>query len=89
MKLWVCLNLGMAEKNSIKYFKTPLAVIRLAVMYYVRYPMIFCQVEDILYERGTDIYHKRYVSGSGYLDQKLHRKSAGNEYVTTQTGNVS
>ena len=27
-------------------------------MYYVRYPLSFCQVEDILHERGIDICHE-------------------------------
>ena len=39
----------------LKYFKTSSEIIRLAVMYYVRYPLKFCPVEDILHERGVDI----------------------------------
>ena len=27
-------------------------------MYYIRYPLSFCQVEDILHERGVDICHE-------------------------------
>jgi len=42
-------------KNPFKYFKTSPKIIRLAVMYYVRYPLSFRQVEDILHERGIDI----------------------------------
>ena len=33
-------------------------IIRLEVMYYVRYPLSFPQVEDILHERGIDICHE-------------------------------
>ncbi|MFT6694238.1 MAG: putative transposase, partial [Neolewinella sp.] len=48
----------MPEKNLFKYFKTSHEIIRLAVMYYVRYPLSFRQVEDILHERGIDISHE-------------------------------
>jgi len=43
----------MTTENPFKYFKTSPKIIRLAVMYYVRYPLSFRQVEDILHERGT------------------------------------
>ena len=48
----------MTTENQFKYFKTSSKIIRLAVMYYVRYPLSFRQVEDILHERGIDICHK-------------------------------
>ena len=48
----------MEKKNLFKYFKTSEEVIRLTVMYYVRYPLSFRQVEDILHERGIDICHE-------------------------------
>ena len=48
----------MTAHNPFKYFKTSPKIIRLAVMYYVRYPLSFRQVEDILYERGIDICHE-------------------------------
>ena len=48
----------MREQSPFKYFKTSPEIIRLAVMYYVRYPLSFRQVEDILYERGIDICHE-------------------------------
>ena len=41
----------MTTENLFKYFKTSPKIIRLAVMYYVRYPLSFRQVEDILHER--------------------------------------
>jgi putative transposase len=47
----------MTTQNPFKYFKTLPKTIKLAVMYYVRYPLSFCQVEDILHERGIDICH--------------------------------
>ena len=39
-------------------FKTSPEIIHLAVLYYVRYPLSFRQVKDILHERGIDIYHE-------------------------------
>jgi len=48
----------MTAKNIFKYFKTSPEIIRLAVMYYVRYPLSFRQVEDILHDRGIDISHE-------------------------------
>ena len=43
----------MTTQNPFKYFKTSPKIIRLVVMYFVRYPLSFRQVEDILHERGT------------------------------------
>ena len=48
----------MATCSPFKYFKTSPEIIRLAVMYYIRYPLSFRQVEDILHERGVDICHE-------------------------------
>ncbi|AQS42343.1 MAG: Transposase [Candidatus Tokpelaia hoelldobleri] len=48
----------MSKVDPFKYFKTSSAIIRLAVMYYVRYPLSFRQVEDILHERGIDVCHE-------------------------------
>ena len=42
----------MNQSNPFKYFKTSPEIIRLAVIYYVRYPLSYRQVEDILRERG-------------------------------------
>ena len=42
----------MNPDNPFKYFKTSPEIIRLAVMYYVRYSLSYRQVEDILHERG-------------------------------------
>ena len=48
----------MNQSNPFKYFKTSPEINRLAVMYYVRYPLSYRQVEDILHERGIDICHE-------------------------------
>ena len=42
-------------RNPYRYFKTSPEVIRLAVMMYIRFPLSFGQVEDLLHERGIDI----------------------------------
>ncbi len=48
----------MSKKNPFKYYKTSPEIIKLAVMYYIRYPLSLRQVEDILHERGIDICHE-------------------------------
>lgn len=48
----------MSKINPFKYFKTSPEIIKLAVMYYIRYPLSLRQVEDILHERGIDICHE-------------------------------
>ena len=41
--------------NPFRYFNSSPAVIRLAVMLYVRFPLSLRQVEDLLHERGIDV----------------------------------
>lgn len=48
----------MSKRDPFKYFKTSPEIIKLAVMYYVRYPLSLRQVEDILHERGIDTCHE-------------------------------
>jgi putative transposase len=48
----------MSKINPFKYYKTSPEIIKLAIMYYVRYPLSLRNVEDILYERGIDICHE-------------------------------
>ena len=45
----------MSTINPFKYYKTSSEIIKLVVMYYVRFPLSLRQVEDILHERGIDI----------------------------------
>ena len=53
----------------------------MAVMYYVRYPLSFLQVEDILHERGIDICYEtvRYWMArfGGQFAKELRRKKSG------------
>ena len=48
----------MSHKNPFKYYKTSPEIIKLAVMYYIRYPLSLRQVEDIMHERGIDVCHE-------------------------------
>ncbi len=45
-------------RNRFRYFNISPAVIRLAVMMHIRYPLPLRQVEDLLFERGVDICHE-------------------------------
>ena len=45
----------MTKRSPFRYFKTSPEIIRLAVMMYVRFPLSFRNVEDLLHERGIDI----------------------------------
>lgn len=71
----------MPEKNLFKCFKTSPEIIRLAVMYYVRFLLSFRQVKDILYERGIDISHEtvRFWVGKYGLEfaGEIRRKRRG------------
>jgi len=48
----------MIKRSPFKYFKTSPAIIRLAVMMYVWFPLSLRNVEDLLHERGVDICHE-------------------------------
>tara|TARA_B100000686_G_C16794342_1_gene981157 strand:+ start:2949 stop:3170 length:222 start_codon:yes stop_codon:yes gene_type:complete len=48
----------MSKINPFKYYKSSSEIIKMAIMYYVRYPLSLRQVEDILHERGIDICHE-------------------------------
>ena len=45
-------------KSPFRYFKTSPEIIRLAVMMYVRFPLLLRNVEDLLHERGINICHE-------------------------------
>ena len=46
------------SQNSFRYFKTSRDIIQLAVMMYVRFPLSFRNIEDLLHERGIDVCHE-------------------------------
>jgi transposase-like protein len=73
----------MSQKNPYKYFNSSPEVIKLSVMYYVRYPLSFRQVEDILSERGIDICHETvrfWVNRFGPKLAREIRKKRRNNY---------
>ena len=75
----------MTLKNPFKYFKTSPEIIRLAVMYYVRYPLSFRQVEDNLHERGIDMCYEtlRFWGdrvGSKYANE-IRKKRLGQQQM--------
>ena len=77
----------MTTENPFKYFKTSPKIIRLAVMYYVRYPLSFRQVEDILHERGIDISHETvrfWVDRFGSKFAKEIRKKRAGQHSNWQ-----
>lgn len=45
----------MTKRSPFRYFKTSPAIIRLAVMLYVRFPLSLRNVVDLLHERGIEI----------------------------------
>ena len=62
----------MTTCSPFKFFKNSPEIIRLAVMYYIRYPLSFRQVEDILHERGIDICHETVRFWVERFGVKLH-----------------
>lgn len=44
--------------GPFRYFNSSLEVMRLVVLMYVRFPLSLRNVEDLLFERGIDVYHK-------------------------------
>lgn len=50
--------MSVRTSSPFRYFKTSPEVIRLAVLMYVKYPLSLRNVEDLLSERGIDIYHE-------------------------------
>ncbi len=48
----------MTKSDPFKGFHSSPEIIRLAVMLYVRFPLLLRNVEDLLHERGVDISHE-------------------------------
>jgi putative transposase len=48
----------MTKRSPFRYFRTSPEVIRLTVMMYVRFPLSLRNIEDMLHERGIDVYHE-------------------------------
>ena len=81
----------MKNHNPFRYFKTSPEIIRLAVMMYVRFPLSLRNVEDLLHERGIDIYAtKRFAiggTGSGRYLRQISESLGSAIHVHIQTGN--
>jgi hypothetical protein len=45
----------MTKYSPFHYFKTSPDILRLAVMMYVRFPLLLRNVEDLLHERGIPV----------------------------------
>ena len=48
----------MTNRSPFRHFKTSPEIIRLAVMFYVRFPLSLRNVEDLLHERGIELSHE-------------------------------
>ena len=48
----------MPGRSPFRAFKTSTAIIRIAVMLYIRFPLSLRSAEDLLYERGIEISHE-------------------------------
>jgi transposase-like protein len=72
----------MPNRISFRYFKTSPEIIQLAVMLYVRFPLLLRNVEDLLHERGVDVSYEsvRYWwhrFGSQFANQIKKRRAGG------------
>ena len=72
----------MPNSLSFRYFKTSPEIIQLAVMLYVRFPLLLRDVEDLLHERGVDVSYEsvRYWwhrFGSQFASQIKKRRAGG------------
>jgi len=50
--------LGITKPNPFRCFKTSPEIIRLAVVFDMRFPLSLRNVEDLLHERGIDVSHE-------------------------------
>ena len=62
---WLARRMPRRRKpaSPFKRFNSSPEVIRLVVMIYVRFPLSLRNVEDLLFERGIDIYHETVSFG--------------------------
>ena len=69
-------------RNPYRYFKTSPAIIQLAVMMYVRYPLSLRQVEDLLHERGIDVSYEAIRFWWNRIGSMAPRTSNGVRFET-------
>ena len=76
-------------KNLFRYFKTSRKIIQLAVTMYVRFPLSLRNVEDLLHERGIDVYHESirlWVDRFGAHFAGKNPQTESQLYATSHTG---
>jgi hypothetical protein len=82
----------MTTCSPFKYFKTSPEIIRLAVMYYIRYPLSFRQVEDILHVWEDDVEFSRLIQtliAAMALEQRSGLTVASLRTILKVTGGVT
>ena len=62
----------MTKHYPFRYFKTIPEIIRLAVMLYVRFPLLRRNVEDLLHERGVGAGITLFATVAKY-NARMHR----------------
>jgi hypothetical protein len=82
----------MTKHSLFRYFKTSPEVIRLAVMMYVRFPLLLRNVEDLLHERGVDVSHETVRFwwnrfGPMFASPHLHQPPSRSNKVFRRTAN--
>ena len=48
----------MTQRSPFRYFKTSPEIIRLAVMFYIQFPLSLRNMEDLVHECGIEISHE-------------------------------
>jgi putative transposase len=59
------------KRSPFRYFKTSPEIIRLAVMLYIRLPLLLRNVEQLLHERGIEISHVTVRFWSNRIGQSI------------------
>jgi len=68
-------SIACSDAKSLPLFNSSPAIIRLAVMMYVRFPLSLRQVEDLLSERGIDF---GPLSAAEIRKRRIHLRSHSN-----------
>lgn len=79
----------MTQRSPFRYFKTSPEIIRLAVMFYIQFPLSLRNVEDLLHERGIEISHETVRYWWNRFGPMLLRNSGAsgwNECADANTG---
>ena len=78
----------MTQRSPFRYFKTSPEIIRLAVMFYIQFPLSLRNVEDLLHECGIEISHETvcywWNRFSPIFASQIHKGLAGFVRVLTR-----